>query len=569
MKKLFSCTLFFILLGSILGGCISEDGLDSITGTVGSNEQFTTLFQLLELTELDGTLSEEGPYTIFAPTDDAFGALPEGLLSSLMEDKDKLAQFILSHVSSGYIDSTALSSYNTLETLSGVGINVVANGNIMVNGSTVVASDIECSNGLIHVIDAVMITQSMQLSENILDTLIERGNFTSLVGSVQAASLVETLSGDGPFTIFAPTDDAFSALPEGVLEDYLSDIPMLTDVLMYHLVNGAFYANELVNREDIQSMQGEKIDIAVNWIIKVNEANIDIIDIECGNGVIHVIDSVILPPSMTMPTVYEVILSDERLSTLASMIDLAGLENALGGEGPFTLLAPTNDAFNLISENMQDDLLSNDEMLTNLLLNHVVPGIYNKTNIDSYGHSIPTATLYGDYFSEDQYSGLEFVQTDIKCDNGVVHLINRVLVPDEYLGPGDIMDELAAKGIFTNLIKALKLADLDDDLTGRGHYTIIAPSDHAFSILPEGMLDNLIADVEELTNLLLYHVIDERFAVEDLMEAEEVESLLGPGLVFSLNAEGKPMVNYHVIIDADIICTNGIIHIVHIVLIPP
>jgi uncharacterized surface protein with fasciclin (FAS1) repeats len=135
---------------------------------------------------------------------------------------------------------------------------------------------------------------------DIVDTAIAAGNFKTLVAAVQAAGLVDTLKGEGPFTVFAPTDDAFAKLPKGTVEGLLKDKPKLTAVLTYHVVNGAIKAADLVVHKNITTLQGQDLKIdAARWhlhkTVKVNDADIIKADIEADNGVIHVIDKVLMP----------------------------------------------------------------------------------------------------------------------------------------------------------------------------------------------------------------------------------------------------------------------------------
>ena len=136
--------------------------------------------------------------------------------------------------------------------------------------------------------------------KNIVETAIDAGSFKTLVTAVKAAGLVETLSGDGPFTVFAPTDEAFAKLPKGTVEGLLEDIPKLTAILTYHVVPGKVMATDVVKLKTAKTVQGQEIKIdASKWhlhkYVKVNDANIVKADIITSNGVIHVIDKVILP----------------------------------------------------------------------------------------------------------------------------------------------------------------------------------------------------------------------------------------------------------------------------------
>jgi uncharacterized surface protein with fasciclin (FAS1) repeats len=134
---------------------------------------------------------------------------------------------------------------------------------------------------------------------DIVDTAVAAGNFTTLVAAVEAAGLVETLKGEGPFTVFAPTDEAFAALPEGTVEDLLKpeNKPMLTAILTYHVVPGKVMSGDLSNGMTATTVQGGEITIMTEGGVKVNDANVTTADIEASNGVIHVIDKVIMPPN--------------------------------------------------------------------------------------------------------------------------------------------------------------------------------------------------------------------------------------------------------------------------------
>jgi len=158
----------------------------------------------------------------------------------------------------------------------------------------VIITDIETSNGVIHVIDAVVQPET----RDIVEVASEDDRFTTLVTAVQAAGLVDALKGDGPLTVFAPTNDAFDALPDGALDSLLSDTQALSDVLLYHVVDGKVMSTEVVELTEAETLLGEKLSIEVmDGSVMVNEAQVILTDIETSNGVIHVIDSVLLPPS--------------------------------------------------------------------------------------------------------------------------------------------------------------------------------------------------------------------------------------------------------------------------------
>ncbi|WP_209426215.1 fasciclin domain-containing protein [Pararhodobacter sp. SW119] len=130
---------------------------------------------------------------------------------------------------------------------------------------------------------------------DIVDTAVAAGNFTTLVAAIEAAGLVETLKGEGPFTVFAPTDEAFAALPEGTVEGLLNDIPTLTSILTYHVVPGAVMSTDLSDGMMAETVNGQSVTITIGDGVQVDGANVTTADIEATNGVIHVIDAVIMP----------------------------------------------------------------------------------------------------------------------------------------------------------------------------------------------------------------------------------------------------------------------------------
>jgi uncharacterized surface protein with fasciclin (FAS1) repeats len=262
--------------------------------------RFTTLVAALQAAGLAETLAGEGPFTVFAPTDDAFAALPEGTVEALLADIPQLTSILLYHVVSGKVMASDVANLESAETLQGQPVAIsVDGGEVGINDAKVLITDIQADNGVIHVIDSVLLPASEEaMSKTIVDIAAEDGRFTTLVAALQAAGLAETLAGEGPFTVFAPTDDAFAALPEGTVDALLADIPQLTDILLYHVVSGNVKAADVVNMESAETLQGQPLAISVDGgEVGVNEAQVLITDIQAANGVIHVIDAVLLPPA--------------------------------------------------------------------------------------------------------------------------------------------------------------------------------------------------------------------------------------------------------------------------------
>ncbi|MCB1185921.1 fasciclin domain-containing protein [bacterium] len=274
--------------------------LENIVDTAREAGSFSTLVTALEATGLDSTLSGSGNFTVFAPTDAAFAALPAGTLDSLLQpqNEQQLADILSYHVVSGELRAAAVLGSSSLESVFGQPLEVSAGNSPMIGNSSsmarIVTTDIEASNGVIHVIDAVLLPQ------DIVDIAAGNASFSTLVAALQAADLVDTLRGSGPFTVFAPTDDAFAALPAGTLDSLLlpENKDLLVDILTYHVAPGGFRSDVLVGQSQINMVNGDNAALSLSGnSLMIDGATVTSADIIASNGVIHVIDQVILPPN--------------------------------------------------------------------------------------------------------------------------------------------------------------------------------------------------------------------------------------------------------------------------------
>jgi transforming growth factor-beta-induced protein len=410
--------------------------------------RFTTLVAAVQAAGLVDTLNSDGPFTVFAPTDDAFAALPEGTVESLLEDPEgALTQILLYHVVAAAVPAADVVELDSAVTVQGEEISIeVVDGSVILNGEVeVIITDIEASNGIIHVIDAVLLPPSLTAEElpSIADIAAGDENFSTLVAALDAAGLVEVLAGEGEFTVFAPTNDAFAALPEGTVEPLLEDPEGdLTQILLYHFVDGIAMAEDVVALDSVTTIQGEAVSIEIvdGNVILNGEVQVIITDIEASNGVIHVIDGVLLPPAMMpeaeeLQTIAEIAAADENFSTLVAALEAAGLVEVFAGEGQFTVFAPTNDAFAALPEGTVEALLADPEGdLTNILLYHVVEGAVLAETVVTLDAA---TTLLGEdvtiTVNEDGRvllnDSVEVIITDIIASNGVMHVIDAVLLP--------------------------------------------------------------------------------------------------------------------------------------------
>lgn len=269
---------------------------EDIVDTAVAAGKFNTLVAAVKAAELVETLKGTGPYTVFAPTDEAFAAIGEEKIKELLkpENKETLQGILTYHVVAGSVMAADVVKLKSAKTANGQSVEiVVADGKVTVDGANVVATDIKCANGVIHVIDKVIMPKP-----DIVDTAVAAGKFSMLVAAVDAAGLVDTLKGKGPFTVFAPTDEAFSAIPKEAIADLLKpeNKEKLQKILTYHVVSGNVLSSDVVKLTSSKTVNGQEISFLVkDGAVTVEGANVVATDVKCGNGVIHIIDKVIMP----------------------------------------------------------------------------------------------------------------------------------------------------------------------------------------------------------------------------------------------------------------------------------
>ncbi len=291
----------FLPLALALGACEDDDDpimMDdemNIVQTAQDAGAFSTLLTALDVAGLTSALEGIGPFTVFAPTDDAFAAVDAEVLGDLLNDSELLTAVLTYHVVPGAFSSTDVAGLNAAPTLNGKEVALSFDGtNVMVDGATVISADIEASNGIIHVIDQVLLPEAIA---DIIQTARGAGIFNTLLAAVEAAGLTETLKGEGPFTVFAPTDDAFAAVDPAALNALLADAEALTAVLTYHVVPGEFAAADVLASATLPTANGAEATISLDGDgnPRIDDAIIIATDIDAKNGIIHVIDRVIFP----------------------------------------------------------------------------------------------------------------------------------------------------------------------------------------------------------------------------------------------------------------------------------
>ncbi len=274
------------------------------------DSRFSILVAAVKAADLVEVLSGSTKFTVFAPSNKAFEALPAGTLDTLLkpENKEKLKSILLYHVASGSLKATDVLAKDSITTAQGKPVSVDA-VNAKINDSNIVKTDILASNGVVHEIDAVLLppaeetksanaSPALMESKSLTATLAAEPRFSILVAAVKAAGLAETLSGASKFTVFAPSNKAFEALPAGTVESLLKpeNKEKLKSILLYHVAAGSLKAGDVLAKSSIPTAQGKSVMIDA-MKVKINGAGIIKTDVLASNGVIHEIDAVLLPPS--------------------------------------------------------------------------------------------------------------------------------------------------------------------------------------------------------------------------------------------------------------------------------
>jgi uncharacterized surface protein with fasciclin (FAS1) repeats len=392
---------------------------------------------------LDGALNTLDPITVFAPTDDAFNALPAGTVAALLADIPALTDILLYHVINGAVLSTDLTDGQVATTLNGSDITVNINNGVFINGtSQVIVADIAASNGVVHVVNEVLTSAAPELY-TIWDVIQNSPDHNTLEAVVGLAGLDGALDSPGAFTVFAPTDAAFALVPQPIIDALIADpTGILTFILTYHVVPSVALSTDLSDGMVITTLSGVDVNVSIiNGDVFINHAQVIVADIVTDNGVVHVIDAVIAP-GVIANNVWEIIQASPSHTILETAILAAGLDGTLSDDFFFTVFAPTDEAFGALPAGTIESLIANPTALTNILLYHAAGDVVNSTDLVD-GQSI--TMLQGDNttitlgMGGAMINNANIVAADLNAWNGVIHVIDAVLLP-----PASVNDILNA-----------------------------------------------------------------------------------------------------------------------------
>ena len=491
----------FVIASLLASPVVVADDTQDIPTNAQNTGAHDSLVAALSHAGLVSALQADGPFTVFAPTDDAFAAAGIDLSTfDTDEENATLSDILLYHVVSGAVASSDVTDGMSAEALNGDDVSfTVSEGSVMVNDATVTSADVMASNGIIHVIDKVLMPPA-DLGD--IPTVAQgTGIHTSLVAAVVQAELLTTLQGDGPFTVFAPTDDAFAAAGIDLAAlDNEEGKATLTDILLYHVVSGAVPSSAVTDGMSATAVNGDDLSFAVGEGVMVNDANVVLADVPASNGVIHVIDKVLLPPA---------------------------------------------------------EITEEDGDICYNTVTHTVAA----------GATFAECMAYA-YYEDYEMNGQPFTG----CYNMVTHTFTMVSQAEceAYIWTPAVNIAMTASAttIHNSLVAALTQAELVATLQGDGPFTVFAPTDDAFAAAG---IDLAALDNEEgkatLTDILLYHVVSGAVPSSSVTDGMSATAVNGDDLSFAVG-EGV-MVNDANVVLADVPASNGVIHVIDKVLMPP
>lgn len=436
-------------------------GLPSIVTHAVANPEFSNLVAALTRDDMPDFVSvlsgtTNSPFTVFAPNNAAFASLLSELgLSGLGDIPQETLQNVLAYhvVAGANVASSDISNNMSVTTLQGGTFTITTDGGVKItdaNGrvANVIFTDVQCDNGVIHVIDKVILPAMSNMPETIYELAAADADLSSLKAAIDRAGLSEVLNGDGTFTVFAPSNAGFASFLQANGFGNLNDVPVdvLRKVLLNHVLGAEVPSSSVstgyVSTLAMSAAANRNLSMYINTQsgVKINGvSNVTAVDIEATNGVIHKVDAVI-----GLPTIVTHAVANPNFSNLVAALtrdDMPDFVSILSGtaNSPFTVFAPDNAAFGSLLTELGLGGLGDipQATLENVLKYHVVAGA-NVASTDITNNMVVT-TFQGGTFTITTNGGVKItdangrmsnvVATDVQCDNGIIHVIDKVILP--------------------------------------------------------------------------------------------------------------------------------------------
>ncbi|XP_050793169.1 periostin isoform X6 [Gopherus flavomarginatus] len=540
-------------------GCPAVAPIDHVYGTLGivgatSTQRYSDMSKLRE--EIEG----RGSFTFFSPSNEAWELLDREIHSNLIDNVNiELYNALHNHMVNKRMLTkdlknglTLVSMYNDQQLL----INHYPNGVVTVNCARIIQGNQIATNGVVHVIDRVL----TPVGNTIQEFLEAEDDVSSLRAAAITSGVLDTLGKPGHYTLFAPTNEAFEKLPRGVLERIMGDKVASEALMKFHILNTLQCSEAIMGGAVYETLEGSTIEVGcdgesltVNGVKMTNRK-----DIVTSNGVIHLIDHVLIPNSAKQ--VIE--LAGDQQTTFTDLLAQLGLTSSLRPEGQYTLLAPLNGAFS-------DDTLRMDLRLLKLIMqNHILKvkiglnELYNGQKVETLGGKRLRIFVYRTAVCIENSC---MVRGSKEGRNGVIHIFRQIIKPAEK-SLREVLKNDKRFSIFLNLVKD---ADLDDVLSQPGEWTLFVPTNEAFKGLTDEEKEILRSDKNALRTILLYHLTKGIYIGSGFEPGvTNILKTIQGSKLFLKTVNDTLLVNEVKSKESDLMATNGVIHVIDKLLYP-
>ncbi|XP_077428515.1 transforming growth factor-beta-induced protein ig-h3 [Vanacampus margaritifer] len=529
-------------------GCPAALPLVNIYKTVGAVGASTTKMYA-DRAQLREEIEGPGSFTFFAPSNEAWAALPTEILDALVSNVNiELLNALHYHMIARRLTSEELkhgSSFSSMYQDFHVHVHHYSNGIVTVNCARLIKADQHATNGMVHVVDRVITA----VSNNVHALVDVDDELETLRTAIAAAGLSNVLEGEGQYTVFAPTNEAFRKIPQETLNRILGDPVSLRDLLNYHMVKNVRCAESIVSGTPMETLQGAVLEVGCDGErLTVNgEAVVVKKDQLATNGVVHYIDRLLIPDSAK--TLLE-LAESSNVATASRMFVEAGLSHHLKGSEPLTMLAPLDDAF---TGRVGGDM-------GKVMTNHIVKG---QLSSKSLYHNQELETLAGVKLRVFVYRNNLCIENACLAAHDKTGRYGTLLTVDHVLSPptGTLMDVLKADERFGVLVGAIQLAGMTELLNQPGALTFFAPTDAAFQAMTQPEVNKLMRDRQQLSALLKYHLGEGMVVSGGVGAHTRITPLQGDKLELGVR-NYTVFVNRVPVAHGDLMATNGVVHAV-------
>ncbi|XP_030595996.1 transforming growth factor-beta-induced protein ig-h3 isoform X2 [Archocentrus centrarchus] len=537
-------------------GCPAALPLVNIYNTLGVVGATTTQMYS-DRAELREGIEGPGSFTFFAPSNQAWEALPTEILDALVSNVNiELLNALQYHMVNRRLTSEELkhgSSFPSMYQDFHVHIHHYTNGIVTVNCARLVKPDQHATNGIVHVVDRVIIA----VTNNMQSIIDNNDDLETLSMAFAAAGLTAMLESEGQYTVFAPTNDAFEKIPRETLNRILGDPVALKDLLNYHILNNIQCAESIVSGTPMETLQGTMLEVGCDGdqMTLNGKAIITKKDHLGTNGVIHYISELLIPDSAK--TLLE-LAQDSSVSTVTRLFVEAGLTPHLTGSEALTMIAPLNDAFK--------GSVTMTPSMKKLMSNHILK---EQLSSKSLYHGQELETLGGLKLRVFVYRKNLCIENACIAAHDKVGRYATMFTVDRVLTPpmGNIMDVLKADDRFIMLVNAIQTAGMTELLNQQEPFTFFAPTDEALRALPQDELSRLMRDPQQLSGVLKYHLGKGMVVSGGVSSHTRFQTLQGEKLELAMR-NYTVYVNKIPVTDTDLMATNGIVHAVNSVIRP-